>query len=211
MNDNTPSLKERLVSPRNRIILSRIIAFGIILFCLNTTSYWEVHSQIFASLLFMVGVFLLAIGSFGRMWCSLYIAGYKNRSLIQSGPYSMTRNPLYFFSFIGFIGFGFLTKTLLLPALFAIVYVLYYRNVMKKEEKDLLGIFGEEYEAYRQSVPLFIPNLSLLNEPKTYTVNPITYRRHLLSAVWFVWLIGIYYLLQTLQTLGFFGHWFTLV
>jgi protein-S-isoprenylcysteine O-methyltransferase Ste14 len=37
-----------------------------------------------------------------RLWCSLYISGYKNSQLITSGPYSLCRNPLYFFSFVGF-------------------------------------------------------------------------------------------------------------
>ena len=111
MENKDMKLIDKLVKPRNRIVLSRIVSVIIIIFWINTKSYWQIHYPVFASLLFMVGVFMLAMGSLGRMWCSLYIAGYKNKKLVTAGPYSMTRNPLYFFSMLGFIGFGFLTKT----------------------------------------------------------------------------------------------------
>jgi len=207
MENKNIKLIDKWVKPRNRIVLSRMAAICIIMVWINTESYWQVHYPVFASLLFMVGVFMLAVGSFGRMWCSLYIAGYKNKKLVTAGPYSMMRNPLYFFSMLGFIGFGFLTKTLLFPIVFMLIFILYYRNVMKKEEKDLVNIFGKEYEKYQKSVPLFFPQLSLFYDLDSYTVKPKVYFNHLKSAIWFVWLIGIVYVLETLQSRGMFASW----
>ena len=42
----------------------------------------------------------------GRAWCSAYIAGRKNRELVEYGPYSMARNPLYGCSLLGLAGVG---------------------------------------------------------------------------------------------------------
>ena len=47
--------------------------------------------------LFAIGIALVGISSLGRMWCSLYIAGDKDESLMTQSPYSACRNPLYFF------------------------------------------------------------------------------------------------------------------
>lgn len=39
-------------------------------------------------------------------WSILYIGGRKNQMIMQDGPYSMCRHPLYLFSTIGVFGFG---------------------------------------------------------------------------------------------------------
>ena len=57
----------------------------------------------------LFGVALLAVAAMGRIWCLIYIAGRKNKELCQLGPYSLCRNPLYLFSFVGVIGFFFET------------------------------------------------------------------------------------------------------
>ena len=48
----------------------------------------------------ILGFVLVVFGSFGRIWASLYIEGNKTKNLITAGPFSMVRNPLYFFSLI---------------------------------------------------------------------------------------------------------------
>ena len=198
---------DKFFTSRRRIVFSRIIALFIVLFWLNSSSYWQETHPLVASLLFMVGVMLLALGAFGRMWCSLYIAGYKNQKLVTAGPYSMMRNPLYFFSMLGFIGFGFLTKSIILPIVFGVIFVMYYINVMRKEERDLSRIFGAEYKTYQGSVPLFFPKISLFKDVDSYEVKPKVYFTHLKSAIWFVWLIGIVYVIETLKDLGYFSQW----
>ena len=52
----------------------------------------------------LIGYALIGVGAVGRMWCGVYIAGRKNKELCQDGPYSLCRNPLYVFSFIGTVG-----------------------------------------------------------------------------------------------------------
>ena len=53
-----------------------------------------------------VGVLMLIAGVLGRFWATLYIGGVKNREVVQDGPYSTTRNPLYVASAIAATGIG---------------------------------------------------------------------------------------------------------
>lgn len=54
----------------------------------------------------MTGIALVLACIFGRLWSILYVGGRKNQELVTGGPYSMTRNPLYFFSTVGIVGVG---------------------------------------------------------------------------------------------------------
>ena len=63
----------------------------------------------------IIGIFLLFVGILGRLYATLYIGGMKNsgsdgNSFISDGIYSVCRNPLYFFSFVGLLGILFLNN-----------------------------------------------------------------------------------------------------
>lgn len=185
-----------------RIPVSRLASAVAVIFLLFSTNHWESGGEGVATGLFTLGMFLVAIGSLGRMWCSLYIAGYKDRVLITQGPYSMTRNPLYFFSVFGALGVGFCTETFTFPALLLGVMILYYPLVVRKEERRLRERFGGDFDDYARRVPAFFPNVALFAEPDTYTVKPVVYRRHMFSALWFVWIVGLLELAEGLKELG---------
>ncbi len=155
-------------------------------------SFWEPLPIIEEVLMFLACI-LASIGAFGRIWCSIYIAGRKDSELVQAGPYALCRNPLYFFSMLGSIGVGLATETVTIPLLILLAFVIYYPTVIISEEKRLALLFGEEYIQYKLRVPSFFPRLSLLkgSEPDSYTMNPIVFRRSFLDALWFIWLIGI--------------------
>jgi protein-S-isoprenylcysteine O-methyltransferase Ste14 len=61
-----------------------------------------------------IGVGLVLFCVVGRMWSILYIGSKKNQTLVATGPYSITRNPLYLFSAIGAMGIGLFVGSLLL-------------------------------------------------------------------------------------------------
>ncbi len=191
---------------KSRILLSRIAAGAVLVLYTLSESRWDVEAPIVAYLLFTVGLFLVAIGSLGRMWCSLYIAGYKNNRLVIEGPYSMTRNPLYFFSFLGLLGVGMATETFTFPILFLLFFAAGYPRVIRDEERKLRKLFGEQYEEYARRVPAFFPRISLLHEPEHYTVNPRIFRKHIFSALWFIWIVGILELIEGLKDLGILGN-----
>ncbi len=54
----------------------------------------------------LAGFVAMIVSIVGRAWCSLYIGGRKKSEIVDRGPYSVTRNPLYLFSFIGAFGIG---------------------------------------------------------------------------------------------------------
>ena len=185
-----------------RIPVSRLASAVAVFFLVFSTSQWEDRSRLVPIALFSLGMFLVAIGSLGRMWCSVYIAGYKGQTLITQGPYSLCRNPLYFFSTFGALGVGFCTETITFPLVLLLVMILYYPLVVRKEERRLRQSFGRDFDEYAKRVPAYFPNLSLLSEPETYTMKPLAYRRHMFSALWFVWIAGLLELAEGLKEMG---------
>lgn len=59
-----------------------------------------------------LGLIAIMVCVLGRAWCSLYIGGRKKQEIVTCGPYSLCRNPLYVFSFIGAFGIGAQTGSL---------------------------------------------------------------------------------------------------
>ena len=60
-------------------------------------------------------------------------------------------------------------------------------------------------------MPAFFPNIALFSEPDTCLVNPFVSRRHMFSALWFVWIVGLLELAEGLKELGwmpaFWSFW----
>lgn len=185
-----------------RLPLSRAASAAAVFVLVFSTSRWDENNPVVGIGLFFIGMVLIAIGSLGRMWCSVYIAGYKDRTLITHGPYSMCRNPLYFFSTFGALGVGFCTESFTFPLAVLAAMILYYPLVVRKEERRLREYFGSDMDDYLKRVPAFFPKFALFAEPETYTMKPAAYRRHMFSALWFVWIVGLIELAEGLKEIG---------
>ncbi|MBN1615407.1 MAG: isoprenylcysteine carboxylmethyltransferase family protein [Deltaproteobacteria bacterium] len=183
-----------------RIPLSRLFAIALLSLILLSDSKWE--GTIVTVILFASGCFLVAIASLGRLWCNLYIGGYKTEAVITEGPYSMCRHPLYFFSFLGAIGVALATETMLIPLAVFLGFAIYYPYTMRSEEADLLKRYHDAYAVYRDSTPAFFPKPSLLREPVNYTVYTRVFRKHIFDALWFIWLVGIMEIIEAFHELG---------
>lgn len=187
---------------KTRVNITRLFVGALIVLLLVSKSKWEATSEVVCAILFLTGCVLVGIASLGRLWCSLYIAGYKTDHLVILGPYSVSRNPLYFFSLLGGVGVGLATETFIIPLAIAAMFAFYYPFVIRHEEEKLRMHHGEEFETYFRSVPQFWPKWSLLDEPKEYIVAPKVFRKHMYSALWFVWIVGILELIETLRELN---------
>lgn len=181
----------------HRILLSRI--FAIALFALLVVSRSAHDGTLLEGLLFSVALVLVGVATVGRLWCAMYISGYKNSELITSGPYSMTRNPMYFFSFLGFAGIGFATETLTCSLTFPLVFLLAYPSIIKREEEFLRSTFGPSFMDYCARTPRFFPTLKTFHEEESYVVNARLFRRAMFDALWFIWLVGIIEFVETLH------------
>lgn len=187
--------------------ITRLLAvpLGLLLMC--STSAWDRIPTI-DGLLTALGVVLVSVGSLGRLWCALYIAGRKTRFLVTQGPYSISRNPLYFFSLVGGIGVALATETLLIPFAVALLFGIYYPYVIKREEAKLLALHGNAFRAYCETTPRFIPDFSRLQEPEIYTAHPVAFKKEVLSALWFLWLLAILEIFEILNNLHFLPTFF---
>jgi hypothetical protein len=157
---------------------------------------------IIGSSLFLLGSVLAGLASLGRLWCSLYIAGYKDEELIQSGPYSLCRHPMYFCNVLGFLGMGLASESFITTGLFLLCYATYYPFRIQLEEAKLDRKFEASYEVYRRTTPALFPRLSLWREPESYVVNPRRFKKHIFYDLWFIWLLGILHLVESLHDLG---------
>jgi protein-S-isoprenylcysteine O-methyltransferase Ste14 len=69
--------------------ISQIFAGLLIVLICVSSSLWEDKASFVTTVLFFWGAVLVGIASLGRLWCSIYIAGYKTDHLVTQGPYSM--------------------------------------------------------------------------------------------------------------------------
>jgi hypothetical protein len=163
-----------------------------------------------SGMMFITGIVLAGSAIVGRLWCAQYIAGRKTESLITEGPYSVCRNPLYFFSLIGSTGVGLCTEslslTLTIPAVFAVIYPITISN----EERVLRKTHGKAYDDYTSKVPRFFPKWSLFREPVKYIVNPKIFRREMIDALYFVYVVGLFKMIDELTSCGVIKTFFTL-
>lgn len=184
---------------------------GTILFLLILFSHKNLEDiPAIADIIFICGITLVGIGTIGRIWCALYISGYKDRILIQSGPYSICRHPLYFFSLLGGLGIGLATETLTIPIIILIGFILFYPILMDHEEKSLSKIFGKEFQSYFHRTPKFFPKFSLFNTPEECNVGIKVFTRALIRSFFFIWMIGLLELIEGIQQSGIVPTLFSL-
>ena len=116
-----------------RITVTRFVAVILAVALCVTGSHWSLSDSIVGTMLGFTGWLLVACGVMGRIWAGSYICSCKNVRLMQQGPYSVCRNPLYLFSLVGGIGIMLVTQTLFFPMLFTVVFLGYYQPVMHSE------------------------------------------------------------------------------
>ncbi len=168
----------------------------------------KVIGPILADMGELLGLLLLGTAAFGRIWCLVFIAGKKNNALLTDGPYSIVRNPLYVFSFLGFVGFGLAVENPLLALFLAIVFATYYPFIVRLEEKHLASVFGVVFEEYCTRTPRWIPDFRLYRERQSMTIYPARIRRGIFDAMWFIWAFLLWEGVEEFRQLGILATWF---
>jgi protein-S-isoprenylcysteine O-methyltransferase Ste14 len=106
----------------------------------------------------LLGYTLLFIGVsiFIQGWRQLYRAQQQDR-LVTDGLYRFVRHPQYTGLFIALFGEGVVHwPTLFSVTLFPLIVIAYFR-LARKEERQMLERFGEDYRSYQRRVPMFLP------------------------------------------------------
>ena len=190
------------LAAKSRVCVSRFFAVVILLLAVFTSHSFNQEGVIDIAFE-LSGLFLLTICSMGRLWALVYISGKKRVELITDGPYSIVRNPLYFFSLIGALGIGLVSENLLILALMIVFHGAYYPLAIIAEEKKLEGTFGDVYREYRNKVPRFLPKPLLYKGSELYTINVKTFVRNFVDGMWFIWVFILLHTIEKAQNSGY--------
>lgn len=145
-----------------------------------------------------------AIGIFGLLMRA-YAAGYlkKQEVLTVTGPYAFTRNPLYFGSAILTAGAAWAMRSWISSAVLFVYFAVVYYVVMRREEGELRGHFGESFEVYARNVPLFFPRLTPVRMaesiPGEFSLGQYKRNHEHEAALGFVFLLGFLLLIWRLR------------
>lgn len=181
-----------------RLALAVLIGIAfVLLLVVRASSSGRFHEYVEA-----VGLGLIVLGILGRMWCTLYIGGRKAAEIVSTGPYSVTRNPLYVFSSLAAAGVGAQTGSVLLALIFLAGCVVSFLVVIRREERFLSQAFGAPYLAYMEAVPRFWPRFSQFRDQTELTVRTRLIYRTLTDGLVFFVAVPAFELVETLQHAG---------
>lgn len=102
-----------------------------------------------------LGFILMAVG-----WNRIYKA--KN-NLVTSGIYSYTRHPQYLGLMMITLGLLSWVLTIITLLMWPVLCVMYY-VLAKREEKEMINKFGDEYLEYKRRVNMFVPTIRGTNK-----------------------------------------------
>lgn len=149
-----------------------------------------------------VGLGMIVICIVGRAWCSLYIGGRKKAEIVDRGPYSISRNPLYLFSFIGAFGVGAQTGSVTLALVFTVLTFAVFHFTIQREETWLSTAFGADYELYRARTPRYGPDFSKWRDQESIEVRPRFFLTTLRDGLVFLLAVPVFESLEMLQRSG---------
>jgi len=108
------------------------------------------------------GFLLMMAGMFFRAWSSGYIN--KDKELATEGPYSLTRNPLYFGSLILGSGIAVASNNVTTYLIFIVYYFTFFTFLIAIERKRMRQRFHQQYEAWAKEANLFFPKIKKIEK-----------------------------------------------
>lgn len=108
----------------------------------------------------LIGIAIFGFGVALQVMCVRALKGaqttplFKNPTtgVLQQGPYSWSRNPIYVAVLFQFLGLALIVNTVWLLVALLAVFVYLHLGVIPGEERYLEQKFGDEYRAYRAAV-----------------------------------------------------------
>lgn len=113
----------------------------------------------------LAGVPIIVAGECFRLWAVHHIGVIsRTRSerlgpLIDTGPFSIVRNPLYLGNTVLWIGFSVAARLVWLTPFVVLLLALEYQAIVRWEERLLESRLGDRYRSYVARVPRWIPRL----------------------------------------------------
>jgi protein-S-isoprenylcysteine O-methyltransferase Ste14 len=129
------SLAEALA--RRRVPLGFAVAIAAVILARPTWDSWR------------IGLLLAAVGEAIRVWAAGHLE--KSREVTRSGPYRLTRHPLYAGSTVIAAGVIVASRSGVLTVLVTIYMAATIAAAIRQEEAFLTTAFGDTYDRYRRS------------------------------------------------------------
>ena len=125
---------------------------------------------------FLPGLLVSFIGQILQVWCMSTIKTKKK--LTVTGPYMFVRNPMYLGRFFLIFGILMMTGNPWLLILLPIVYYFYMINRVKREEKILAELFGNDYEDYCRDVHPYLPGFKRFDQASLWSFNKESFEQN---------------------------------
>ena len=122
---------------RRRVALGAICVIVTFLLARPTWGSWR------------IGLLIAVLGEAVRVWAAGHLE--KSREVTRSGPYRLTRHPLYAGSAVMAVGIVVAARSVIAGALASIYMTVTITAAIRAEEAFLENVFGEAYERYRTS------------------------------------------------------------
>ena len=183
-----------------------------VVICIVLVAFTErpVFTGFASDLMGLLGFLLVALAALGRFWTSLFIAGRKDATLVQVGPYAACRHPLYLLSLIGMIGLGLVTRSVLLLLGLTGIAALLHFGAMRAEDALLESTHGETARRYREQVPALLPDRSRYSVPELLQIQPRVVWKAVLDAGSLLLALALMQAAHGLQHAGVFAPWWRL-
>jgi len=125
---------------------------------------------------FFAGLIVSILGEALQVWCFSTIK--THRQLTVTGPYMFVRNPMYIGRFFLIFGILLMTANVWLLIGFTILYWFYMSNRVRREERLLAELFGDDYRQYQARVPAYRPTFTQWRLSLLWSVNRESFLRN---------------------------------
>ena len=189
----------------------RLLVFSVVvcILAVAVSKRTTFHGSI-GTMMTAVGFVLVVLAALGRLWTSLFIAGFKDTVLVRTGPYAAARHPLYALSLLGIIGIGLGTRSVTLLLTLGLVAILLHARAMRAEDASLESTHGEAARNYQATVPSLWPAWSKYSVPATLEIRPPIVWKAVLDAASLLLAFGLVHGAHQLQQTGATPTWFSL-
>ena len=135
---------EKIVSRVSSILLLFTLIYSLFLPLKLNTLWFFIGLPIC-----LIGLVILLIASINFATTSV------ENEPVTKGIYRFSRNPLYFGSFIVFLGIG-ITCASWIFLLCALILIITWHIILPREEQDLINFYGDAYREYMKITPKWI-------------------------------------------------------
>ena len=117
------------------------------------------------------GLAAILAGGVFRLWATLHIGGRKGRTVVDDGPYSLTRNPLYFGIFLTTLSVAAFLQSPGLAVGLTLAAWSYLQVTVQSEERRLSAKLGQDFRDYCGRISRFWPRLATFQTPELLSVD----------------------------------------